>query len=182
MIESQSSFNDFSFVYLRSINFHFLHSSLKQFERVSIMSKIFNVSPNVTHLTVLWPDFDCCSRILNNLKHIQLILDYSPIIDRDRDPFDIHRLFQLTPNLLHLQTSTGNIYPDEKLIEFIWRIINQFHRLINLTINKNSLYSSKGEKKLRFTQLFIAHADNQDYHSKRIHIDFHINDEISVCL
>lgn len=182
MIESKSSLHDFSFVYLRSINFHFLQSSLKQFERVSIMNKIFNLSPNVTHLTVLWPDFDCCSRILNHLKHIQLILDYSPIIDRDRDPFDIHRLFQLTPNLLHLQTSTGNIFPDEKSIEFIWRIINQFHRLINLTINKNSLYSSKYEKKLRFKQLFIAEADNQHNHSKRFHVDFTINDEISICL
>ena len=180
MIENQSSFNDLSFPYLRSINFHFLESSLKQFERVSIMTKIFNLSPHVTHLTVIWVDFDRCSRILNNLKHIQLILDHSCF--RDRDPFDINRLFQLTPNLYHLQTRVANLFPDEKLVEFIWRIINQFHRLTNLTMNKNSLYSSKYQKKLRFKQLFIAAGDDQHYDSKRIHIDFRINDEISICL
>jgi hypothetical protein len=154
---------------------------MERSQRVSFINQILNVSPNLKHLVVEWRDFHQCSKIYSNLKHLQLILDYSTY--ENAKPFDVNRLFQLTPNISHLETSRANLMSDQRLVEFIWQIIPQFNQLIHLLFNKNSLYPSKEKKKCLFKQLLINAGHQRLYpYVKIIHITFRIYDEVSIWL
>ncbi|CAF1315387.1 unnamed protein product, partial [Didymodactylos carnosus] len=139
---------------LRSMSFNFKSKSIKRSDRVSIVKQILNIIPNLSHLEIEWEDFRHCSQTYSNLKHVHLVLDR--FYPEPKQHFNVRRLTQLAPHLHSLETSNANIMFHENLVEFVLKIIRQFHQLVHLILNKDSLYPSKEEIKTMFKEKLIS--------------------------
>ncbi|CAF1359079.1 unnamed protein product [Rotaria magnacalcarata] len=166
--------------HLRSMTFDFELMSIKRSATVAIVKQILDVSPNLSDLVIDWSDFCHCSQTYSNLKHLHLILDR--IYPEPKQHFDVRRLAQLAPHLCSLETSGANIMLDENLVKFVLKIIRQFDQLVYLTLNKNSLYKSKENKKVIFKETLIAAGHNRVFDCNNIRIQFYTRDALYIWL
>jgi hypothetical protein len=150
MNETISLRSDLWFSRLRSVTFTFEPVSTTQSQRVYIIDKILHISHRLSHLVVPWNDLRCCSRPNTNVKHVQLELGHH--YDNPNKHIRVSRLFQLVPGISCLETSGGNIAFNENLVKFVLKIINTFHQLAELTLNKEAYISIKPEIQLAIRQ------------------------------
>ena len=172
---------NYSFVlrHLRSLTFGFELYSYKSVQRVFLLKQILDTSPNLSHLVVPWTDFRLCTRAYSNLKYIHLIL--RRLHPEPKQHVNVHRLSQLAPNLCRLATSHANIMFNENLVKFVLKIIRRFPKLVYLTLNKDSLYPSKEEKKIIFKERLMTDAHGHLFKDSNIQIKlFPLCDEIRI--
>ena len=169
------SFEDRGYCYLTDES-----APSKSSQRVPIMRRILEASPNLRHLALEICDMPDCSSVYSNLRSLHLMLEHSTY--KDRDPFDIDRFVRLMPGLRRLETSVANLMLDQKLVDFILNIITGFHQLVYLVINKHSRYRSPLTKRDHFSQLFVANCRERGYDGSKIDLRFYGYDEINVWL
>ncbi|CAF3855020.1 unnamed protein product [Rotaria sordida] len=178
--ESNSSWPHLWFPWLRSVIFAFAHDSIVRSERVYIIDHILHISPRLSHLTVEWNDLHSCSQSNTNVKHVHLRLykRYS-----DPNPYiDINHLFQLLPNICCLETSDGNIALNQNLIRFIVKIVDTFHQLVQLTINKRGLLPLQPETEVTITKAIFNTGNKRLMNSNICQIIFPIRNELRIWL
>jgi hypothetical protein len=163
---------------IRSITFNIQSNLIKKCERIAMVERILDASPNLSSLVIAWRDFRHCSRKYFNLKHVHLLLN--GFHQNPKDYFDIDRLNEIVPHLYFLETSDAVIKQNQNLVEFILNISHQFDQLVHLILNKNSRYRSKNKTKLMFRDKLIAATHDQIFHGCNFHFQFHINDEIRI--
>jgi hypothetical protein len=153
---------------------------IKRSQRVSIIKQILDTSPNLSHLVVAWKDFRKCSRTYSNLRHVHLLLDR--LYPEPKQHVNVHRLAQLAPHLCYLETSDAYITFNENLVKFVLKIICRFHYLVNLTLNKDSLYRSEEKKKIMFKESLIAAGHGRLFDRNNIQIEFPRYDRLCIWL
>lgn len=146
--------SDLWFSRLRSVTFTFEAVSTTQPQRVYIIDTILHRSPRLSHLVVPWDDLRYCSHPNTNVKHIQLELNYH--YNKPNKLIHVNRLFRLVPGIYCFETSGGNIAFNENLVEFVLKIINRFHQLVELTLNKEDYSPIKSEIQLEIRQAIFA--------------------------
>ncbi|CAF3059769.1 unnamed protein product [Rotaria sp. Silwood2] len=151
---------------------------MEKCQRIAMIKRILDASPNLSSLVVSWRDFRHCSRKYLNLKHVHLLLNGH--YDNPKRYFTIHRLNELVPHLYSLETSDSVMMLNEHLVEFILNISHQFDQLVHLVLNRNCLYRSKNEKKLLFRDKLIAATRDQIFHGCNIHFEFRTYDELRI--
>ncbi len=154
MEEIISSWSNRWFSRLRSVTFTFERTSITQSQRVYIIDQILSVSPRLSHLVVACEDLRHCSRSNTNVKHVQLVLHshcYQP--NRYIRPC---RLFRLLPGICCLETSDCSIKFNRNLIKFVLKIVNIFHQLVELTLNKEGYISIKPETQWAILEAIYA--------------------------
>jgi len=70
----------------------------------------------------------------------------------------------------------------ENRVEFVLKIIHQFHQLVYLILNKGSLYPSKEEIKMMFKEKLISTGHNRLFDCNNIRIRFSLNNELCIWL
>ncbi|CAF2960608.1 unnamed protein product [Rotaria sp. Silwood2] len=178
MMSKCDSHWNLSLNHIRSITFNIQSNSIKKCERIAMVKRILDVSPNISSLVIAWRDFRHCSRKYLNLKHVHLLLN--GFHENPKHYFDIHRLNEIVPHLYLLETSDAVMKQNENLVEFILNISHQFDQLVHLILNKNSRYRSKNEQKIMFRDKLIAATHDQIFNGNNIHFQFHINDELRI--
>jgi hypothetical protein len=159
MQEIISSWSNRCFSRLRSVTFNFELNSITQSQRVYIIDQILSVSPRLSHLVVACEDLRNCSRSNTNVKHVQLVLHshcYKP--NKYIRP---RRLFQLLPGICCLETSDRSIEFNKNLVKFVLKIVNTFHQLVELTLNKEGSISVKPETKWAILEAIFAADSNR---------------------
>ncbi|CAF4361844.1 unnamed protein product [Rotaria magnacalcarata] len=170
MISKYPSSCRLSFNHLRSMTFKSKTERIKEAERVYIVKQILDSSPNLLHIEIEWNDFRHCSQRYSNLQHVHLLLDR--LCCQAKEPFDIDRLNKLAPNLCCLEISGGYLIFNENLLQFIFKIIHRFDKLVYVTLNKKDLYRSKPANKIIFKERLIEIDNGRLFHSKDIQIRF----------
>jgi hypothetical protein len=178
MISKCDSHWNLSFNHIRSITFNIKSNSIQQCERITMIERILDASPNLSSLVIAWRDFRHCSRKYFNVKYVHLLLNGR--YNNPKHYFDIHRLNELVPRLYSLETSDSVMMLNNNLIEFILNISHQFNQLVHLVLNKSCLYRSKNEKKLKFRDKLIAASHNQIFHGHNMHFQFYGYDELRI--
>jgi hypothetical protein len=166
--------------HLRSVIFDFDLYPEKRLQRVPIVEKILDASPNLSYLAVPSQIIHRCKKTYSNLKHLHLFVER--FYPEPKQYVDIRRLSRLAPHLCRFETSDANILINEDLAEFVLEIIRHFHQLVYLILNKDSLYSSKQEKKIAFEKRFIAAGNGQLFDANNIQIKFAGNDRLHIWL
>ncbi|UJR35439.1 hypothetical protein I4U23_028196 [Adineta vaga] len=164
--------------HLRSITFNIDSNSIKNCERIVMVERILDASPNLSSLVVSWRDFRQCSRKYLNLKHVHLLLNGQ--YDNPKRYINICQLHELVPHLSLLETSGGVMKQNEDLVEVIVNISHQFEQLVYLVLNKSCCYRSTDKQKLKFNNALIAATHEKIFHGYNIHFRFHLNDELRI--
>jgi hypothetical protein len=162
------------------MTFNFEPDSIKRSQRTTIVQKILDTSPNLSHLEVAWKDFRECSQTYSNLKDVHLLLDR--LYPEPKQHVNIRRLTQLAPHLCRLEMSGANMTLNKNLLKFVLKIIRRFHQLVYLTLNKNSLYNLKEEKKMMFKEALIAAGDGRLFDCNNIQIKYYRSDAVYIWL
>jgi len=180
MVSSYPSDSGLSLHHLRSMTFEFESESIKRSQRVTIVKQILDASPNLSYLKVAWMDFRHCLQTYSNLKQVHLLLDR--LYPEPKQHVNIRRLTQLAPHIRCLETSGANIMFKKKLVKFVLKIIREFHHLVNLALNKNSLCQSKEEKKIKFKEALIAAGNGKLFNANKIEIKYCMCDALYIWL
>jgi len=170
-----------SFNNLRSFIFDTDSILIEKSQRIIMLERILDTSPNLSSLAVSWEDFRHCSRQYFQLQQVRLLLDVS--YNDSNNFFDIHRLNQLVPQLYVLETTRGIMKQNEYLIGFILKICEHLPQLIHLIINKNSALKSKITSKRIFMRNLTAATQDKMFHGHKIHLGpFGGSEQISIWL
>jgi hypothetical protein len=111
---------------------------------------------------------------------VHLLLDQ--LYPEPKQHVNIRQLTQLAPNLCYLETSGANIMFNKNLVKFVLKIIRRFHQLVYITLNKNSLYQSKEEKKIMFKELLIKAGHGRLFDCNNIQIQYYMRDILRIWL
>lgn len=151
-----------------------------QSERVSIIDQILHVSPRLSHITVEWNDLRYCSRTNTSVKHLRLEL-YKKYDDPNLY-IDINHLFQLLPSIRRLETSNGRIALNENLLKFIVKIVDTFHQLVQLIVNKEGLLPIQPETEIIIKQAIFNTGNKRLLNSDTCQITFARKNELRIWL
>ncbi|CAF3958637.1 unnamed protein product [Rotaria magnacalcarata] len=177
---TNSLWSDIYFHRLRSVTFTFEYKSMKRSRRVYIIDHILNVSPGLSNLVVDWNDFRSCSCPNTNVRYVHFILKSN--YDDPNAHIDVNHLFQLLPGICCFETSDRHIAFNQSLVDFVLKIINTFHRLVELTLNKEGWLPVKPEKQLAIKQAILATDNKRLFDSNTYQIIFPKGDKITIWL
>ncbi|CAF3475682.1 unnamed protein product [Rotaria socialis] len=177
---TNSLWSDLYFHRLRSVTFTFEYKSMKRSRRVYIIDHILNVSPGLSNLVVDWNDFRSCSCPNTNVRYVHFILKSN--YDDPNAHIDVNHLFQLLPGICCFETSDRHIAFNQSLVDFVLKIINTFHRLVELTLNKEGWLPVKPEKQLAIKQAILAADNKRLFDSNTYQIIFPIGDKLTIWL
>ncbi|UJR16749.1 hypothetical protein I4U23_003649 [Adineta vaga] len=113
--------------HLRSLTFYIKSNPLQKYQRIVMVERILDASPNLWSLAGSWRIFRYCSRKYLSLKHVHLLLDGH--YGNPKRYFNIHRLHELVPHLHLLETSDAVMMLNKNLVEVIVNISHQFDQL-----------------------------------------------------
>jgi hypothetical protein len=178
MASSQPSSYGLLLNYLRPMTFDFTSETIERSQRVAIVKQVLDISPNLSHLVVAWDDLRRCSQTYSNLKHIHLLLER--LYPEPKQHVNVRRLNQLAPHICCLETSGASIMFNQNLVQFVLKIICRFQQLVNLTLNKDSLYRSEENKKVMFKESLIVAGSGRLFDGDNIHIEFPIYDKLCI--
>ncbi|CAF4014703.1 unnamed protein product [Rotaria magnacalcarata] len=172
--------SDLYFHRLRSVTFTFEYKSMKRSQRVYIIDHILNVSSGLSNLVVDWNDFRSCSCPNPNVRYVHFILKSN--YDDPNAQIDVNHLFQLLPGICCFETSDRHIAFNQSLVNFVLKIINTFHQLVELTLNKEGWLPVKPEKQLAIKQAILAADNKRLFDSNTYQIIFPKGDKLTIWL
>jgi hypothetical protein len=172
--------SDLCFHRLHSVIFSFEYKSMKRSQRVYIIDQILKVSPRLSHLVVEWNDFRSCSCRNTNVRYVHLKLKTN--CDDPNAHININHLFQLLPGICIFKTSDRHIAFNQSLVNFVLRIIDTFHQLVQLTLNKEGYVPVKPEKQLEIKQAILDAGNTRLLDSNTYQITFPKGNRLTIWL